>query len=716
MNKRAPHSDPRIFDYLIGRLLFWKDNAYPVNDKEISASKISGAYDSSESGINGIDREGERQSKKRKGLFIAALSFLFIGQIIIEWSFAKTFWFSGFLFLISLSGLFILFIREQSESKVFYSISSEKVSLFNWLALGGAFVISLFNFFLWKNSGFGWLQVFVWLVSVTLMGYAITLPPKIEDHDDNEKKFSPGERFKLPSLPIRLGDRSYLIVLIVVIVIVLLFQILFIFKTPVELVSQQVETFLAVDEILAGSKALLFPRNVVSEPLGYYSYAFFGLLFPEGMRITAFHVASMLSFCIGLFFLFRLTKLLFDKWVAVASVFLFGIGFWPILQNIALIGNSLVFPLLVGALFFLFRGLQKEQRLDLFIFGLISGLGLFANKLFLIMPFVSLIVILIWWIADKKHKSFLRASAWFGLSVLTMLVFALPLIATVSVNPAVYFEPILSRVSQFELAFVENPLVIFIKNFFMALGMVNFTNNSAWVDGIAKRPALDAISAVFFLVGLVWSVTRWRKEKQWHWLAIPVLWMIFVIPSAMSLAFPQENPSLSRAYGAAVPVFMLSGEGLVVLIRRIHASQKVRIMLVTFIAVITLFFNYQLLHGTYVGHYRTNAWNTREMSEMVLKFERDYGKNAQAWIVSHPHWVDERAVAILAGKNSESLRLDINMVDTLDKKKASQLFILNIEAIESLNHIKELFPNGVESIAQSELAGKDFRIYLVPEK
>ena len=101
---------------------------------------------------------------------------------------------------------------------------------------------------------------------------------------------------------------------------------------------------------------------------------------------------------------------------------------------------------------------------------------------------------------------------------------------------------------------------------------------------------------------------------------------------------------------------------------------------------------------------------------MVLKFERDYGENAQAWIVSHPHWVDERAVAILAGKNSESLRLDINMVDTLDKKKGSQLFILNIEAIESLNHIKELFPNGVESIAQSELAGKDFRIYLVPEK
>ncbi len=91
------------------------------------------------------------------------------------------------------------------------------------------------------------------------------------------------------------ADKRYLTVCVLAIVIVLLFQILFIRKTPVELVSQQVEAFLAVDEIAAGSRALLFPRNVVSEPLGYYWLALVSR-FSASMRISAFHVANILIF------------------------------------------------------------------------------------------------------------------------------------------------------------------------------------------------------------------------------------------------------------------------------------------------------------------------------------------------------------------------------------------------------------------------------------
>ena len=99
-----------------------------------------------------------------------------------------------------------------------------------------------------------------------------------------------------------------------------------------------------------------------------------------------------------------------------------------------------------------------------------------------------------------------------------------------------------------------------------------------------------------------------------------------------------------------------------------------------------------------------------------MKFEADYGEDAQAWVVSHPHWVDERAVAIQSGKDSESLRLDTSEIDTLGKQDGDKLFILNLEAKEALNRLKKLFPNGVESIAQSKTEGKDFRIYLVPKK
>jgi uncharacterized SAM-binding protein YcdF (DUF218 family) len=227
---------------------------------------------------------------------------------------------------------------------------------------------------------------------------------------------------------------------------------------------------------------------------------------------------------------------------------------------------------------------------------------------------------------------------------------------------------------------------------------------------------LDCISAVLFMLGLVWLLTRWKKEKRWDWLTIPLLWILLLIPSMMSLAFPLENPSLSRAYGAAIPVFILSGAGLVVFVKQIQNLPRARIITASLIGLFALFFNYRLLHGSYIDQYRLNAWNIREMSATIMKFEADYGEDAQAWVVSHPHWVDERAIAILSGKDSESLRLDISEIDTLGKQDGDKLFILNLEANEALNSLKELFPNGVESIAQSKTEGKDFRIYLVPKK
>lgn len=713
-NKRELDADPRLFDYLISKLFFRREKNTHNSEKGISDVEANVVHEINIEDIAKRDEEGVNHLKKSKGFFFFGLISLIIAQLSVELSSGKPAWIAGIFFAVGLAGLVFSFMNQKgkTDKEHLEANPAGKVRSVNWLALIGAVLISLFNYFLWRNNGLGWVQVLVWIVSVALMGY---LSFEKRDDDAVEEDLSTVKRIKSTWQKGRF-DRRYLIVVITVVIVVLLFQILFIRKTPVELISQQVETFLAVDEILAGSRALLFPRNVVSEPMGYYYYAFFGVLFPSSMQIVAFHLANILCFGVGLLFLYRLAVLLFDKWVAVATIFLFGVGFWPILQNTALIGNSLVFPLLAGALFFLFRGLLKEKRTDVFLFGLISGFALFANKLFLMMPVLTLMVVLVWWVATKDRNPFPRAMAWLALILLTMLIVALPLIATISRYPEVYFAPILSRVSDFEVPLVGSPLVIFLKNFLTAIALVNWSNNSSWVDGIAKRPALDCFSAVLFLVGLVWVITLWRKEKRWTWLTIPLLWILLLIPSVMSLAFPLENPSLSRAYGVAIPVFMLSGVGLAVFVKQIQNSLKARIITASLIGLLALFFNYRLLHGSYIGQYRLNAWNTREISATIMKFEADYGEDAQAWVVSHPHWVDERAVAIQSGKDSESLRLDISEIDTLGKQDGDKLFILNLEANEALDRLKELFPNGVESIAQSKTEGKDFRIYLVPKK
>ena len=610
--------------------------------------------------------------------------------------------------------LFFVFYSNDIASPGCAAAGSKKAAPFNYLALAGAVLISVFSFFLWRNSGFGLMQVLVWLVSIALLGYASFSSGEGKQADaEGEPLLS--HQIKRESWRKLFADKRYLTACVLVIVLVLLFQILFIRKTPVELMSQQVETFLAVDEIAGGSRALLFPRNVVSEPLGYYWLALISRLFPASMRISAFHVANVLSFCIGLLFLFRLTKLLFDKWVAIAAVFLFGVGFWPILQNTALLGSSLVFPLLSAALFYLFRGLLREKRGDIFLFGVISGLGLFANKLFLIMPILALLMIFIWWIFTRKQNRFLRVLAWFGLAVLSMVVVAGPFMATVSLNPAVYIEPILSRISNLEVNIEGHAFVIFAKNLLQAMGMLNWSNRSGWVDGIANRPALDLLSAVFLLLGLVWLIARAVKEKAWQYIALFVTGILFLVPSALSIAFPLENPSLNRAYGMVIPAMILAAVGLVLFVKWLRRSKYTRIVISVVCAFVIVFFNYQLLHRVYVDNYRQNAWNARELSETVLKFEQNYGEDAQAWVLGYPHWVDERAVAIMAGKAPNSLLLNLDDIHGIVNQPGAKLFIMHLEANDSLNTLKTVFPNGVESMVASELENKDYRIYFVPE-
>ncbi len=104
--------------------------------------------------------------------------------------------------------------------------------------------------------------------------------------------------------------------------------------------------------------------------------------------------------------------------------------------------------------------------------------------------------------------------------------------------------------------------------------MLNWSNRSGWVDGIANRPALDLVSAVFFLIGLVWLIARMVKEKAWPYIALFVTGILFLVPSALSIAFPLENPSLSRAYGMAIPAMILAAVGLVLVVKWLGGVQN----------------------------------------------------------------------------------------------------------------------------------------------
>jgi len=183
----------------------------------------------------------------------------------------------------------------------------------------------------------------------------------------------------------------------------------------------------------------------------------------------------------------------------------------------------------------------------------------------------------------------------------------------------------------------------------------------------------------------------------------------------MSLAFPLENPSLSRAYGMAIPVFMLAGKGLFFFIEKLSLNRKTgRIILISFLIVSVLSMNFYYLQKVYVENYRKNAWNVSEMAGVIKKYQAENASMTNAWVVGYPHWVDERAVAITAGLKSDTLLFDREILDDISHINGAKLFVLHIDDITTKNAILEKMPNGVESLIHSQIPGKDFVLIMVP--
>jgi len=297
-------------------------------------------------------------------------------------------------------------------------------------------------------------------------------------------------------------------------------------------------------------------------------------------------------------------------------------------------------------------------------------------------------------------------------------VTAVPIVRAFTLNPQEYLRPILSRVSRLETPLPGNPLGLFFNNLLAALGLVNWGNRSSWVDGIPLRPAVDWLTGALFILGLVIVILEYRRKKDWSLLALVVLYPVLLLPSALSLAFPSENPSLSRALGAALPVFVLAALGLYTLGKAILAALRtkrpfIRFVMIGFISILILWQNSQAIFSTYPQTYRQNAWNASEMGKVITQTRQNFGGLGGVWVVGYPYWVDARAVAIEAGQPEADLALQPTQLEETLGFPLPKLFLLNPQDSDTLSQLQALYPTGSVVLYPSAKAEKNFLIFTV---
>ena len=574
-----------------------------------------------------------------------------------------------------------------------------------WLL--AALAMSAVYFLVFSEASFDWLQTLSWLTAIACGLYAFW-PAREPGQIERKLSWKFWQNWR--------KDQVFIILVLIVAVLGLVFRLKDLAGLPPEVISAQVETYYSVSEIRQGGNYILFSRNTVPEPLNYYWAHMVSLFSGRTLKMETIRLANALAGLIGMGFVFGLGKTIANRWVGLVAAGLAGVSFWLVLQERAAIGGGLVFPLMTAAIYSLVRGLDEQDGRFILFSAVAAGLGLMSNKIFLIFPLVAMVVILCWnkW---KKNNKPVQVFGLVGIGLLLSVITAMPLLRAITLEPTSYFAPILARIGEYEVTYPGNPLLIFMGNFIKALGIANWTNQGSWVDSIANRGAVDGLTAVFFLVGIVSLLREYRRNRSWKLLVVLLLYPVLLLPSVFALAFPSENPSLTRAVGAAIPVFLIAAFGTVEFLRIAAKALRQKSLAALVIVGILVFGpivinNHNLVFQQYESQYKRSAWNASEMAEVVQRFYSS-GREGLSYLISYPYWVDSRAVAISLGRPEQNLSLPATEIANTTNVTLPKLFILNPMDKDSIAELQAAYPEGVISTFQSTNPDKNFILFIV---
>lgn len=517
------------------------------------------------------------------------------------------------------------------------------------------------------------------------------------------------------------------------------FRLAHIESIPMEMTSDHVEKLMDVaDLMLAGEHKIFFERNTGREPLQFYWTALVVELFGTGITHVSLVLGTALLGLLMLPAAFLLGRELEDDAFGLLVLTLAAISLW----HVAISRVGLRFPLyplfVAPALYLVFRGLQRRSRNAFVLAGLVLGISLYGYSPIRVLPLAMLAVVGIYalWPLARGWRWHLLANT--AMMFITAGLVFLPMLRYAFDQPDMFGFRMASRlVGEYDITVAGNPALIFWQNNLNALLMFHWRGDQVWVNTLPGQPVLDVVTGGLLVLGLGYAVMRLMLRRDWRMAALLVCIPILLLPSTLSLAFPEENPSVVRA-GGVIPVIMaLAAYPLWLTWQRVRtlpttdwARPLVAVALAGVVAVAT-WNNYQDYFVRYPENYAANAQNASEIGAVARAFAESVGSYDTVAVRPYPHWVDTRAVGMYAGDywaNFPPIMHDyaIQFRDLnrwVDDPRA-KLFILHPGDVTgerpdggplALPELRRLYPDGTLSRHASGRADfRDFYLYTVP--
>lgn len=520
-------------------------------------------------------------------------------------------------------------------------------------------------------------------------------------------------------LPWRLSISAWTLLVLAVVALVVFFRVYRLEQVPPEMVSDHAEKLLDVWDVLNGTTSIFFLRNTGREALQMYLTAGIIKLFHTGYTFLSLKIGTILVGLVTLPFLYLLGKEMGNKRIGLFAMLFAGMAYWPnVISRVGL--RFPLYPLFVApTLYYLIRGLRTSNRNDFIFAGLFLGIGLHGYTPIRILPVVVVAIIGLYLLHPQARGKRLQSISGLLVLVLISLIVFLPLLRFAIEYPSLFDLRAFSRLGTLERPLPGPALVIFIKNLWNALTMYFWSDGQIWVHSVTNRPALDVVSAALLFLGAILLLVRYVRQRTWQDLVLLISVPLLMMPSILSLAFPDENPALNRASGAIIPVFLIIAialDGLMSAIERKTPSKAGSIFswgLAAVLILISALGNYELVFNQYQRAYELSSWNTSEMGKIIREFGDMYGSTDTAYVVPYPYWVDTRLVGMNANDPTRDYAIPPDQISSTLNDLRPKLFLINLEDQADLDLLRQLFPQGNLSTHESS-TGKDFYIYMVP--
>lgn len=561
---------------------------------------------------------------------------------------------------------------------------------------------------------------------------------------------------------IKLGNPTF-IALIAIMALGAYLRLVDLDLVPREMTSDHVEFILDVNRVLNGQTSVFFGNIGGREPIQFYLLAALSSIPGLGLTFTTQKLLTAIEGVLLLPILWWLGRELIGprqprlgNLTGLLMAALTAVSYWALI--LSRIGERIALtPIAVSLiLIFLIRALRYGRRWDFILTGIFLGFGLYTYQAVRMLPVIIVGGVALVGLAHLRNWR-VRGSMLENLGILTLIAFVIfvPLLGYSLENPEDFWRRTSGRLFGDEVtqetneageivyrtpslqeraeAFVTN-LPTLTSNLRNAILMYNWKGDVGWFQNYPNEPAFDIVTGGLLVVGAgAWIGRMLRRRDPGDWTIMLAFWVL-LLPSALSIAYPIENPSFTRMSGTLPIVFLWAAYPLAQLLA-LPSIRLTRLGVVfgALIAAVVVVSSASVTNTRYFTLYNLTYLDRSlphsaagELLETFASSGYGYGN---AFMIAYENWWDHRAVGLEAGRMDWPNTIpDIDTLPRVMQAAAMRppdspyrlnvnydlLFFVNQFDAEALIRLGTWFPSGYTQDMTPYQTEDRYRVFRVP--